>query len=188
MKPRNRETKSTHLLLPRVQTTLILPFRSIPHQHTIRNYVCPLVPLSLPPRQIPDLEMGRQRCPSLPILSSPLLPTRSPPHRRRPRSRPRLEVKREMAHKTQPQIRHTRPLEKRTSGIPSHSSSVTAPRPRFRSANCCWILGRSARCWVRRADSRASLRVRRTRKKERKERARRGGERRGEGGKRIREG
>lgn len=46
-----------------------------------------------------------------------------------------------------------------TSGMFSHSSSVTTAKPRFRSANCCWIFGRSARCFASSAFSRASLLV-----------------------------
>lgn len=44
-----------------------------------------------------------------------------------------------------------------TSGIFSHSESVTAASPRFKSANCCWIFGRSARCLASSSFSRASL-------------------------------
>lgn len=47
-----------------------------------------------------------------------------------------------------------------TSGMLSHSSSVTTARPRFKSANCCWILGRSARCLASSSSSRASLQPR----------------------------
>lgn len=44
-----------------------------------------------------------------------------------------------------------------TSGMFSHSSSVTTARPRFKSANCCCIFGRSARCFANSAFSKASL-------------------------------
>lgn len=44
-----------------------------------------------------------------------------------------------------------------TSGIFSHSASVTALRPRFRSANCCCSFGRAARSFASSASSRASL-------------------------------
>lgn len=48
-----------------------------------------------------------------------------------------------------------------TSGMFSHSSSVTTDSPRLRSANCCWIFGRSARCLASSSLSRASLQVQR---------------------------
>jgi hypothetical protein len=44
-----------------------------------------------------------------------------------------------------------------TSGMLSHSSSVTTDRPRLRSANCCCILGLSVRCFANSAFSLASL-------------------------------
>ena len=44
-----------------------------------------------------------------------------------------------------------------TSGIFSHSLSVTKDKPHLRTANCCWILDRSARRFANSACSWASL-------------------------------